>query len=245
MTDGVADAAFDVHRKRAIGCHGPEFLFHAVDDACGRCVAGFHKQLPLPTRILLGFSGFVSGNFAMIAGGGFAFFLFMFISLKTERGKRKRDKVLLKLPVLGDVVRFAVVERFCRILGSMLKAGVPVPEAMRSAAESANNRVYATALMGAREHVLHGEGLSRPIAATNLFPSAALQMFRVGEESGTLDVQLTLAANYYASELTYKVKRLTTLFEPAVILVMGAIVGFVAVALVSAMYGMFSQANVK
>ncbi len=206
---------------------------------------GFHKQLPLPTRMLLGFSGFVSGHFAMIAGGGLTFFLLGFLFVKTERGKTKRDKMLLKIPVLGDVVQFAVVERFCRILGSMLRAGVPVPEALRSAAESANNRIYARALMNAREHVLHGEGLSRPIAATKLFPSAALQMFRVGEESGTLDVQLTLAADYYAAELTYKVKRLTTLFEPAVILIMGGIVGFVAVALVSAMYGMFNQANLK
>jgi type IV pilus assembly protein PilC len=207
--------------------------------------AGFHKQLPLPTRLLLGFSSMLSSNFVFIAGGGSSLFLLTFLFLRTERGKRRRDKVILKLPVLGAVVQFAVVERFCRILGSMLRAGVPVPEAMRASAESANNRVYARALMGAREQMMHGAGLSGPIAATKLFPGAALQMFRVGEESGTLDVQLTLAADYYASELSYKVKRLTTLFEPAVILIMGTIVGFVAVALVSAMYGMFNQANLK
>jgi type IV pilus assembly protein PilC len=89
--------------------------------------------------------------------------------------------------------------------------------------------------------MLRGEGLSAPLAATGLFPSAAAQMLRVGEDTGTLDRQLALAADFYQSELTHKVKRLTTLFEPAVILVMGGIVGFVAVALVSAMYGIFNQ----
>jgi type IV pilus assembly protein PilC len=80
-----------------------------------------------------------------------------------------------------------------------------------------------------------------PLSATGLFPNTAAQMLRVGEDTGTLDRQLGLAANFYQSELTHKVKRLTTLFEPIVILVMGGIVGFVAVALVSAMYGIFSQ----
>ena len=160
---------------------------------------------------------------------------------RTERGKLARDRRLLKLPVLGDIVRFAMIERFFRILGAMLRAGVPVPEAMVAANEGSNNRVYAQGLATARDAMLRGEGISGPLAETGLFPGAAAQMLRVGEDTGTLDRQLSLAADYYQSELTYKVKKLTTLFEPAVILVMGGIVGFVAVALVSAMYGIFNQ----
>jgi type IV pilus assembly protein PilC len=165
--------------------------------------------------------------------------------MRTDAGKLRRDKILLKLPVVSDVVRFAVIERFFRILGSMLRAGVPVPDAMSSATEATNNRVYERALGGALDDIMRGDGLARPIAETGLFPGAASQMLKVGEESGTLDQQLELAADYYQGELDYKLKRLTSLFEPIVIVVMGLIVGFVAIALVSAMYGIFNQVNIQ
>ena len=92
---------------------------------------------------------------------------------------------------------------------------------------------------------MEGQGLSQPIARTGLFPGAARQMFRVGEETGTLDEQLALAAGYYDREVDIRVKRFTSLFEPAVIIFMGVIVGFVAVALVSAMYGIYHQVKIQ
>jgi type IV pilus assembly protein PilC len=116
---------------------------------------------------------------------------------------------------------------------------------MAAAGDASNNRVYKRGLLTAREAMLRGEGLARPLADSELFPGAAAQMLRVGEESGTLDQQLETAATYYESELAYKVKRLTTLFEPAVIVIMGLVVGFVAVALVSAMYGIFNQVKIN
>ena len=93
--------------------------------------------------------------------------------------------------------------------------------------------------------MLRGEGLARPLAGDGPLPGRGGADARVGEESGTLDQQLETAADYYESELNYKVKRLTTLFEPAVIVIMGLIVGFVAIALVSAMYGIFNQVKIK
>jgi type IV pilus assembly protein PilC len=98
-------------------------------------------------------------------------------------------------------------------------------------------------LADVRDAMLEGEGMARPIMATGLFPPAATQMMRVGEETGTLDLQLNSAADFFAKELDYKLARLTALAEPAVIIVMGVIVGFVAVALVSAMYGVFQGSN--
>jgi type IV pilus assembly protein PilC len=92
--------------------------------------------------------------------------------------------------------------------------------------------------------MMEGKGLAGPLAATGLFPGAARQMFRVGEETGTLDQQLQVAAEYYSRDLDEKVKRFTSLFEPAVIIFMGVVVGFVAVALISAMYGIYSQVKV-
>jgi len=115
---------------------------------------------------------------------------------------------------------------------------------MMVTADSTNNAVWRRALTKAREEMIEGQGLSGPLARTGLFPGAARQMFRVGEETGTLDEQLGTAASYYSRELDYRVKRFTALFEPAVIIFMGVVVGFVAVALVTAMYGIYSQVKV-
>jgi type IV pilus assembly protein PilC len=126
----------------------------------------------------------------------------------------------------------------------MMSAGVPLPDALRVTSDATSNRVYLRGLAVAREAMLRGEGLATPLADTGLFPGAAKQMFRVGEDTGTLDDQLHTAAEYFERELDYKIKRFTNLFEPAVLMFVGLIVGFVAIALVSAMYGIFNQVSV-
>jgi type IV pilus assembly protein PilC len=146
--------------------------------------------------------------------------------------------------VVGPTIQFVLVERFCRILAAMVGAGVGLPEALRVATESLRNRVFVRALSSVGDSMFRGEGLAQPLAATGLFPGTATQMIRVGEETGTLDGQLETTASYYDGELTYKIGKLTALFEPAVIVAMGAIVGFVAIALVSAMYGIYSQVDI-
>jgi type IV pilus assembly protein PilC len=205
----------------------------------------FHATLPLATRMLLAIGTFFENwglvLFAVIVVLSIAAYFYF----RTPGGRYTRDRLLLRFPAIGVVIQFAVAERFARILGAMLRAGVPVPEAMSAATEATNNRVYMSGLTGAREATLRGEGISRPIADTHLFPKAMEKMLRVGEESGTLDQQLEAAADYCESERTYKLKRLTTLFEPAVIVFMGFVVGFVAIALVSAMYGIYDQVNLK
>jgi type IV pilus assembly protein PilC len=201
----------------------------------------FHAKLPLPTQMLLDFSDFTQQWWFAIIGGSFAIFISTYLFLKTDRGQLTKDRIFLRLPLFGDVVQYAVIERFCRIVSAMMKAGVPLPEAMQAAIEGANNRVYSDALSKAREAMLEGEGIAGPIGDTGLFPAAATQMLRVGEDTGTLDAQLDSAANYYARELDYKLKKVTSLAEPAIIIFMGLVVGFVAVALVSAMYGVFNQ----
>ena len=136
-----------------------------------------------------------------------------------------------------------MVERFTRILASLVTAGVPMPRAMQVAIESLGNLVFEDGLNRAREEMLAGAGLAGPIADTKLLPAMAVQMIKVGEQTGTLDSQLEVAATYYERELDFKIKKLTTIIEPVVIIFMGGIVGFVAVALVSAMYGIFRAAN--
>lgn len=206
--------------------------------------AGLHAKLPLPTRMLLGATDFLTTWWWALAAGVLAVVLIVVGALRTDRGIYAKDRMLLAVPVLGETIQYALVERFCRILASMVNAGVALPEALRVASESLRNRVYVQALAGANEAMLEGQGLATPLARTQLFPTTAIQMLRVGENTGTLDNQLEVTAQFYETELDYKIKKLTALFEPAVIVVMGLLVGFVAVALVSAMYGVFHQVKV-
>ncbi|MGH3733078.1 MAG: type II secretion system F family protein [Acidimicrobiales bacterium] len=203
-----------------------------------------NAKLPLVTRMLLSITSFVGHEwyfeaaFIVIVVGGFI------AMRRSTKGKAALDALILKVPVVGDLTETAIIERTCRVLASMLRAGVDLPRSMAVTADSANNAVYKRALEGVREAMMEGQGLSGPINATGLFPAAARQMFRVGEETGTLDQQLEVAAAYYNRELETKLERATALFEPAIIIFMGVVVGFVAVALISAMYGIYNQVKV-
>jgi type IV pilus assembly protein PilC len=205
---------------------------------------GLNAKLPLPTRMLLGATAFLTDWWFVILGSMAAVFVLVVLALRTDRGQMTKDRLLLGTPALGDLLEHAILERFCRILASMVSAGVPLPEALVVTAQATNNRVYRAGLAEARELMLQGEGLAAPLAASGLFPPAARQMFSVGENTGTLDKQLETAATYFDRELDYKIKRFTGLFEPAVIVGVGLVVGFVAIAMVSAMYGIYGQVKV-
>lgn len=204
----------------------------------------FDATLPLPTRMLIAFTDFLSNWWWALLGGLVFVTIVFLIVIKTHWGRLKRDGLLLKIPVIGQIIRYTIIERFCRLLAAMMDAGVPLPEAMGVLGEGTKNLVFEEGLAEVREAMLRGEGLARPMSASKLFPGSVIQMVRVGENTGTLDVQLEVSSNYFGKEIEYKIKRLTSLFEPAVILIMGLVVGFVAIALISAMYGIYSQVKV-
>lgn len=206
--------------------------------------ADLDAKLPLPTRMLMGFTDFLASWWWAIVGGVAALALLYAVITRTRSGKYARDALLLKIPVLGDTIQYSLVERFCRVLGSMVSAGVNLTEGLAVTTEALRNRVYVKRLGEVNEQILEGQGIAGPLARTGLFPGTATQMLRVGENTGSLDTQLQVTAEYYETELDYKLAKLTALFEPIVIIVMGLIVGFVAVALVSAMYGIFNQVDV-
>jgi type IV pilus assembly protein PilC len=206
--------------------------------------ASLHAKLPLVTRILISVANFI-GHWWYVEAAIVLLIVGGFIAMRrSTKGRAQLDALMLKLPVIGDLTQTAVLERTCRILASMLRAGVDLPRSMAVTADSANNAVFQKALYEVRDQMMQGQGLAGPIARTGLFPGAARQMFRVGEETGTLDQQLSVAADYYNRELETKLDRATALFEPAIIVFMGVIVGFVAVALISAMYGIYNQVKV-
>jgi type IV pilus assembly protein PilC len=208
----------------------------------------FFKQLgaklPLPTRLLLGASAFMSSYWWLFLIVIIGAIITVVVMRRNPMGRRRLDGMVLRMPIVGDLIRTAIIERTCRVLASMIDTGVPLPDAMSVAADTANNAVYREGMDHIREQMMEGKGLAGPLAETGLFPGAAHQMFRVGEETGTLNQQMDVAADYYGRELDVKLANFTALFEPLIIVVVGVVVGFVAVALVSAMYGIYNQVHV-
>lgn len=200
-------------------------------------------ELPLATRALLATSRIARELWFVWVALVLLTILLVLLGQRTEPGRHVRDRVLLATPMIRDIVCFAAVERVCRIMSAMVSAGIGLPETMSAAAVGANNRVFAQRLRVVRERLLEGEGLAAPLAAAKVMPEAAVQMLAVGERTGALDVQLRHAASFYERELEHRLKRLTAMVEPAVIIGMAVVVGFVALALVSAIYGVFETSQ--
>jgi type IV pilus assembly protein PilC len=206
--------------------------------------SSLNANLPLPTRMLLGFTEFMSNWGWLVALLLIAVGIVGLAVYGGKNGKERRDRVLLRLPAIGDLVHLAAIERFCRVLAALVHSGVPLPDAVQVAADSTNNRVFQEKLYTVREAMMRGDGLARPIQAAGLFPPAARQMIRVGESTGSLDAQLQNAARFYERELTFRLKRFTDMFEPLIILIVGGMVAFVAIAQISAMYSVYHQVKV-
>ena len=206
--------------------------------------SGLGAHLPLPTRMLLDFTNFFTHWYPVIFGVMAALVLIVFGFIGGNQGKARRDQFLLRLPGIGDLVHLIAVERFCRVLAALVQTGVPLPDAVQVSADSTNNRLFQKKLAVVREAMMRGEGLARPISASGLFPPAARQMIRVGESTGSLDLQLRNAATFYERELSFRLKRFTDMFEPAIIVVVGGMVAFVAVAQISAMYSVYHQVKI-
>jgi type IV pilus assembly protein PilC len=205
---------------------------------------GLDANLPLPTRMLMNLTTFITTWGWLLLLLALLTVLGLALVYGGVRGKPRRDAMLLKLPAIGPIMHLVCVERFCSVLAALVHSGVPLPDAVQVAADSTNNYVFQTKLMTVREAMMRGDGLARPIQASGLFPPAARQMIRVGESTGSLDLQLESAAVFYQRELRYKLKRLTDTFEPAIIIVVGGMVAFVAVAQIAAMYSVYNQVKI-
>jgi type IV pilus assembly protein PilC len=205
----------------------------------------FGAKLPLPTRMLMAVSDFVGSTAGLVFGVVLIASMFgIVLYVRTPVGRRHLHAVLLRTPALGTVITYSSTERFTRVLSVLLEAGVPLPEALPNAIDCSNNLVFKERLTVAVESVLAGNGFADPLAKTDLFPVTVVQMVRVGERTGDLTQQLDNVASFFEDELDYAVEKLTQWFEPLVILFIGGVVGFVALAMVSAMYGIYNSATI-
>jgi general secretion pathway protein F len=196
------------------------------------------QSLPLVTQILLAMSTGFQRYWWLIGLAVLAAVLAVRMALSTDQGRARWDRLLLQLPLVGEVVLKSETARFARVLGTLLKSGVPVLTALGVVRELTTNQVVGRAIERVSEGVRRGAGIAVPLREAQTFPSMAVHMVRVGEETGRLEDMLVKVATDFESEVRRLVKRLMGLLEPAIILIMGLIVGFIVVALLMAIFSL-------
>jgi type IV pilus assembly protein PilC len=193
--------------------------------------AGAGGELPGPTRLVLALSTALRTCWPLLIAGGAVTAGVLIIAGRTEQGRRFRDRALLRVPGLGDLLAKAAVARAARTLGTMLACGVTILDALDMAGRTAGNRVIAEAFARARTGLAHGSPLTDPLAECPAIPTMARQMVAVGEATGTLDVMLAHVADAYDDEVHTAAAALLALLEPALILFLGLVVGGLVVSM--------------
>jgi type IV pilus assembly protein PilC len=203
----------------------------------------FHAQLPLPTRIMLGVGMFAQTWRFEIVLGLFIVIVTVLLFMNSRPGHIFRDYTLIRLPVIGPIATYGIIERFTRTLATMLRAGIPISQTFDVAISSAGNIRFKRGLVSVKERMVTGEGFSAPLEATGLFDPMMIRMIRVGEETGTLDSSLEQIADFLSEEMDYKVRNMIALMEPTLVIAVGGAVGFVAVSVILPMYGLLKSVH--
>ena len=194
--------------------------------------SGFGADLPALTMVVINMSKWFQANWYFLIGGivGAVFALIQFHS-KSTKFAHFVDRLLLKIPVLGDILNKSAIARFARTLSTMLAAGTPLVEAMTSVAGTCGNIVYYEAVMKMRDEVATGTQVQAAMRDTNIFPNMVIQMVAIGEESGALDSMLSKVADWYEQEVDDAVDSLTSLLEPIIMAVLGVLIGGLVIAM--------------
>lgn len=188
-------------------------------------------ELPGPTAIVMGISNFFTNQWYFIFGGPVLFFFLFKRVYATERGNIEIDRLVLKLPVFGILIKKVSTAKFSRTLGTLISSGVPLIEAMDICARTAGNKIIEIAILNTIEAIKEGETIAAPLARENVFPAMVIQMIDVGESAGALDAMLTKIADFYDEEVDTAVEGLTALLEPMLMVFLGCVVGFIVVAM--------------
>ena len=203
--------------------------------------AGLGAQLPLPTRVVIAASDMlVSYGWILIFLGGLVGYAVKSY-YATDAGRRMIDRILLKMPILGNILRKVAVARFCRTLSTLLASGVPILDGLDITARTAGNAIIEDAIQTTRSSIERGETISAPLRETNVFPSMVVQMINVGETTGALDAMLGKIADFYEEEVDTAVAGLLTLMEPVMIAFLGVIVGGIVIAMYLPIFDLISK----
>jgi type IV pilus assembly protein PilC len=196
--------------------------------------------LPLPTRIVIGMSQFLQSFWWLVIAGVIVAVFAIRATAANPTGRLYLDKLMLNLPILGDMQRKAAVARFTRTLGTLVSSGVSILEGLEITAKTAGNRVIHDAVMGSRASIAGGETISGPLKESGVFPPMVVQMINVGEQTGGLDEMLTKIADFYDEEVDAAVEVLLKAMEPIMIVVLGVVVGGMIVAMYLPIFDMIN-----
>lgn len=196
----------------------------------------FEVELPITTRMLIAITDFAAAYRSYMLTGGVSAVVLVALYIRTPIGGRQLDLLLLKIPIIGSINIQSNIARICHTMSILLKAGLPMAEIMSLIVQTMENKILRDAIDRVRTEMLQGHGLSRPIGQEKLFPGLLAQMVRVGEETGALDSNLETLAVFYEEEADRKINTLTGMMEPALMLFVGGMVGFMAVSVIMPMY---------
>lgn len=203
---------------------------------------GLGASLPLPTRVVVAMSNFVGSIWGLlivvfIFGGGFALKLWY----GTPQGRLVIDATMLKMPVIGMILRKIAVARFTRTLGTLISSGVPILEGLEITAKTSGNAIIEQAILKTRKAVEAGRSLVDPLKETDVFPGMVTQMIAVGEQTGAMDTMLSKIADFYEEEVDAAVKDLLTLMEPMIILFLGIVVGGIVISMYMPLFSLIGK----
>lgn len=203
-------------------------------------MSGGKVGLPGPTQIVINVSNFFQSYWYAMGGAMVATVFAIKRYYATVNGRVVIDRLLLKMPIVGDLIRKASVAKFTRTLGTLITSGVPLLEGLSICAKTSGNKVIEEALMNARVSISGGKTISEPLAKCNVFPKMVTHMIAVGESTGALDAMLGKIADFYEDEVDQAVETLTSLLEPIMMVVLGTIIGFIVIAMYLPIFTMAS-----
>ena len=219
------------------------FLLVAVIPTFKTTFESFGHELPMPTKVVIGISEFMQSFFkfpqiifeaAIVAGA----VIFLRSFLKTRKGQLAKDKLMLKLPLFGMLIRKVAVAKFARTLGTLIKSGVAILEALDITARTSGNLVIEEAILKARSSIKEGENITQPLRDSGIFPPMVVQMVSVGEETGSLDDMLMRSADFYDDEVNVAVAGLMSMIEPLIMAFLGVVIGGIVIAMFMPMMSM-------
>ncbi len=199
-------------------------------------------ELPLFTQLMVDLSKLLRSSAALVFAGALLVAVWLFNRYySTDKGRRVVDRLMLKVPLFGDLIMKTATAQFCRIFSSLTRAGVPILMALEISSETAGNSIISDAILDSRALVQEGVLLSTALTRQKVLPDMALSMLSIGEETGEMDRMLSKVADFYEDEVSASVKALTSMLEPAMIVVVGGIVGSILLAMYLPMFSVFDQ----
>ena len=194
-------------------------------------MSGGKVGLPFATQLVIDVSNFMKSNILFLIMGAAALVYAIKRYYATPKGRLVMDRMFLKLPVMGDLIRKAAVAKFTRTLGTLITSGVPILEGLTITSKTAGNKVVEGAILMARQSISEGKTVAEPLAKSGVFPSMVTHMISVGEATGALDAMLGKIADFYDEEVDASVAALTALLEPMMMVFLGTIIGFIVIAM--------------